>query len=206
MKVLIIAASALLITACSASVDSSKMISSKVSSAMTVPVSQSFEITIDGHQFVLKPDEPTEGNVIVASVVGGIHLNISATNKLNNFTFSLSLQASPLVPGTYAVFNCFNPQICEDDKALNASIMPFNPADSIELKKAYKHPPLGMSPMTVVISSIDDVIWPGAGPSKRIKGSFSGGLGDIAGYGNTAHLNGPMKRVEGKFDLYTALR
>ncbi len=206
MKFPFIVASALFLGACSASVDSSKIISAVNASETSVSVPQSFEITIDGHPLVLKPDEPTEGNVIIASMVGGKHLNISAMNKTNNFLFSTSFHASTLVPGTYEVFNCFEPQICEDDHQMNASIAPFDVADYAETKKAYKHPTLGMSPLRVVITSIDDVIWPGAGPSKRIKGSFAGKLGMIEGDGDAAHLNGPMKQVEGKFDLFTVLR
>ena len=58
--------------------------------------------------------------------------------------------------------------------------------------------------MTVIITSVEDAYWPGAGPTKRIKGSFSGKLASVEGdrQGNV-HVAGPLKQVEGKFDLYT---
>ena len=51
-----------------------------------------------------------------------------------------------------------------------------------------------------------DAYWYGVGPTKRVKGTFAGTLAAIeADKDGHKVIAGPLKNIEGKFDLYTGL-
>ena len=51
---------------------------------------------------------------------------------------------------------------------------------------------------------MEDAYWHGVGPTKRVKGTFSGTLAAIEGdKADHTVIAGPLKKIEGKFDLYT---
>jgi hypothetical protein len=54
---------------------------------------------------------------------------------------------------------------------------------------------------------VEDTYWRGAGPSKRVKGTFKGALAYVEEPRDLPpKIVGGIKQVEGSFDMYTALR
>ena len=92
--------------------------------------------------------------------------------------------------------------------AAAAATPAFAAVDPLAGKMAYDDPELGLQPAVLTLTQVDDVMWPGVGPAKRIRGSFRGELASIQhrGPGDKDRVIGPLKRVEGRFDMYAAVR
>ena len=122
-------------------------------------------------------------------------------------------EPSPVSPGTYQVFECLETDDCNPaEQAFSNQRVMFMlsqfPTGEPILKpvahKAFKSKKYNLKPATLTITSIKDDYWPGAGPTKRVKGSFSGTLANIDwDANNNKFVSGPLRTVEGKFDLYT---
>lgn len=180
------------------------------------PIAQSFEVTIDGVPLIMTPDAPREGHTIVAGIVGGRSLTITAGDKAHDFLLSLNVDANgagPITAGAYSSYQCRLMLGCDpgtNSKKYPESLIgtfPGAPIKPGDVKLALLAPKLGLSPLTVTLDKVEDVYWPGVGDSKRIKGSFSGTLAHVEEPRDLPpKIVGPVKKVEGKFDLYTVLR
>jgi hypothetical protein len=172
---------------------------------------QSFEITINGKSITMDPDKPEDGLIVMAATVTGTEggLVLSAYNKTEDFLFSMIVQEQPTT-GSFEVFSCHNLDDCENDKQQTAMLSVYptgNPPALTDSKLAYKSQKLGLQPLTLVLTSVKDAYWPGAGPSKRVKGTFEGRLATIDRNGNHEPvIVGEMVKVEGKFDLYCLIK
>lgn len=169
---------------------------------------QVFEITIDGEKLVMDVDQPSTDQLVTAGIVDNKILSLSAIHKPKDFSLGILFHADQIKPGTYSVYTCIDNEGCQSDYQTSASLnqFPGKPFVPSEIKTAYLVPRLNLQGMTVVLTAVDDVFWNGVGPSKRIKGHFSGQLAYVEGQYQQAKIVGPLKKVEGKFDLYTVLR
>ena len=169
---------------------------------------QMFELTIDGEKLVMNVDQPSTDQVVTAGIVDNKLLNLSAMHKSKDIFLAILFHAEQIKPGTYSVYTCIDNEGCQSDYQTSASLnqFPGKPFVASEIKTAYLVPRLNLQGMTVVLTSVEDVHWNGVGPSKRIKGHFSGQLAYVEGQYQQAKIVGPLKKVEGKFDLYTILR
>lgn len=182
-----------------------------------VPVAQSFEIVIDGQVHRMEPDNPRKGHLVSASLVKGQRLSLSAMNQAADFSFVATLEPEgnkALTPGTHPSFTCISSSACDEGQREGAPpesmLVPFptdTPAEPAKIRFAYKAPELGLEPLTVTLDKLEDTYWPGVGPAKRIKGTFKGRLAHLEGDNQkTPTIVGPVRQVEGKFDLYAMIR
>ena len=179
-----------------------------------IPVAQSFSISIDNQPLVMTPDAPRDGHVIVASIVGS-KLTISAMDRTRDFMMSIQVQApggAPIKPAIYDSYIC-RPALGCDPGATPAPPgstllkFPGTPYQPTDVKSAHLAPALGLAPLKLTLEKVEDVIWPGAGPSKRIKGTFSGTVAFVEEPRDAPpRIVGKTRQVEGSFDLYTVLR
>jgi hypothetical protein len=179
---------------------------SGVVAAGTLP--QHFEITVDGTPHTLSPDDPKIS--VVIATVSGSGLSLSALDKSRNLNFTILVNESPIRPGDFLVGKCRYPAECRT-RSHTAILAPYpdgKAPDPLAGKMAYDDPELGLQPAVLTLTQVDDVMWPGVGPAKRIRGSFRGELASIQhrGPGDKDRVIGPLKRVEGRFDMYAAVR
>lgn len=181
------------------------------------PVAQSFEISIDGVPLVMTPDAPREGHTVIAAIVGGRNLTLTAADQGRDFLISMNIEAAgsgPIGAGAFPSYECRVLLGCDAGndyaKKFPTSLIgrfpgaPYVPGDA---RQAYLAPPLGLAPLTVTLEKVEKVYWPGVGDSRRIKGSFSGTLAYVEEPRDAPpKIVGKVKKVEGKFDLYTVLR
>lgn len=177
-------------------------------------VPQRLELIIDGKPLKMEVDSPREGHVSVNHLVGNT-LFISAMDRPRNVILAVRvtpMDGSQMKPGTYQSFKCLSDADCTDaerthyDKHTEASLMPFpgNEAAPRDIAHAFKSTLLKLEPTTVTITSVVDAYWHGVGPTKRVKGTFSGTLAAIEGdNAGRKVIAGSLKKIEGKFDLYT---
>ncbi|WP_207420192.1 hypothetical protein [Desertivirga brevis] len=169
---------------------------------------QSFEIKIDGKVIKMAPDKPTDGTVVLSAFVQGSErnsLSISATHKLEDFQFGIDLRQIPsLVPGVYPVFKCHEAGAeCEDDyQSALIGRFPSSQEALLSGKLAYQSPKLGLKPLMLTISNVEDAYWEGVGKVKKIKGSFEGTLARLERNANNVTTIAEATKVEGSFDLY----
>ena len=174
----------------------------------TIP--QTFEITINGKTVTMDPDKPDDGLVVTAaSGRSGGGLILSAINQPEDFSFQ-AIKYGPLEVGTFQVFTCHGLNDCQDDNGQTAmfGIYPTGETPKItDGKYAYKSQQLGLQPLTLVLTSVEDVNWPGVGPSKRVIGTFKGELATVDKNNNgDLIVIGDLAKIEGKFDLYCVLK
>ena len=179
-------------------------------------VPQSLEFSIDGEQLKMEVDSPRDGHVSVNHLVGNA-LTISAMDRGRNVFLSVSatpMDGMPMKPGTYQSFKCASPEDCtdaeraHDEKHTETMLMRFpgNEGAPHDTVQAIKSPALKLEPTIVTITSVEDAYWHGVGPTKRVKGTFSGTLAAIgADKAGRKVIAGPLKKIEGKFDLYTGV-
>jgi hypothetical protein len=190
----------------------------KAAAASGGGIAQIMEITIDGKTLKMRPDEPRDGHVVSASLVGNRNFALSAMDETVNFAFVAAVapadKGKPFGVGSYQGYECRDHLGCDTQGADNstrwATLTPYPTGKALdfrETRSAYLAPKLRLTPLTVTITSLEDAYWPGAGPVKRVKGTFKGSLANIGdnGAGQPAEV-GPQKQVEGKFDLYTIVR
>jgi hypothetical protein len=182
------------------------------------PVAQSFEVSIDGVPLVMSPDAPRKGHLVMAGIVGGRQLALSAMDQGRDFALVISVEpkgAGPLTAGGYISFTCSTTTACDAlpsnaPRPLGSMLTPYPNGKVPPVgagKEAHMAPALGLSPLTLTLDKVEDAYWPGVGPSKRVKGSFSGTLAYVELRPDAPPtIVGPVKNVEGKFDLYTVLR
>lgn len=188
--------------------------------ASQIATAQRFEIVIDGVPHKMEPDDPRDGHVVMAAVVQDRQLLISAMDRRADFSFTAHVETenqAPLGPGEHPSFECRMIPDCDKGKRegalVGSAITPFQngePFKPIDIKMAYKAPAIGLAPLVVTIASLEDVVWPGAGKAKRVKGTFKGSLAHIESQPNSGSIQpkvvGPLKQVEGRFDLYALAR
>ncbi|WP_207534840.1 hypothetical protein [Desertivirga arenae] len=168
---------------------------------------QSFEIKIDGKLIKMQPDVPTDGTVVLSSFVQGSERNslaITATHKSEDFQFGIDLRQIPnLIPGKYPVFKCYEAGTeCEDNyQSALIGRFPSSEAALLSGKLAYQAPKLGLKPLMLTISEVNDAYWEGVGKVKKIKGTFEGTLARLERKGEVTIIAESTK-VEGSFDLY----
>jgi hypothetical protein len=162
----------------------------------------------------MEVDRPRDGHVSVNQLVGNA-LTITAMDRDRDVFLSVSampMDGTPMGPGTYQSFKCHGAEDCSeaeqdfDKKHPDTALMPFPGKDVKpgELVRAYKAPALQLTPTTVVITSMKDAYWHGVGPTKRVTGTFSGTLANIEnGKDGRPVVVGPLRKVDGKFDVYT---
>jgi len=173
------------------------------------PVAQHFEITVDGKTMVLSPDNPTVSLVLAAVMHGATGLSLSAHDKANNLGFTLMVADSPIAPGDFPIGECGETGACTTrSKTAGLTTYPDggvpDPASAVF---AYDYPELGLKPAVLTLEKIDDVVWPGVGPAKRLRGTFKGGFARLErGADARVHVVGPVRQIEGRFDMYAALR
>lgn len=176
----------------------------------TKALPQHFEITVDGAQHTLSPDDPNVSVVIAAVTNSGNGLSLSALDKSRNLSFAIMVKESRIAPGDFLVGKCGRAVDCRT-RSETAVLGPYPDGkvpDALAGKMAYDYPELGLKPAVLTLTQIDDVTWPGVGPAKRIRGTFKGELASIQfrGPDDKDHVIGPLKRVEGRFDLYAAVK
>ena len=208
-----------LVTACSdrsqqAPAIAAAMAAHREAAAAPANVPQCLELIIDGKPLKMEVDNPRDGHVSVNHLVRNA-LTISAMDRDKNVFLSVTVtpaDGSPLKPGTYLSFKCLSDEDCtdaeraHDDKHTETMLMPYpgNEASPRDPVHAFKSPSLKLEPTTVTITSMEDAYWHGVGPAKRVKGTFSGTLAAIeADKEGRKVIAGPLKKIEGKFDLYT---
>ena len=171
---------------------------------------QHFEITVDGTVHVLSPDDPAVSVVLATVSNAGTGLSLSALDKSRNLNFTILVNESHIRPGDFLVGKCRYPAECRT-RSHTAILAPYPDGkvpDPLAGKMAYDDPELGLQPAVLTLTEIADVVWPGVGPAKRIRGSFRGELASIEhrGAGDQDRVVGPLKRVEGRFDMYAAVK
>lgn len=181
---------------------------------------QTFEIVIDGKPHTMEPDKPREGQTVMAAIVQDRSLLLSAMDKSADFSFTAHVETenkAPLGIGEHPSFECRIIPDCDkgqrEDALIGSAITPFQKGEqfnAVDIKQAYKAPAIGLSPLTVTITSLKDANWPGVGKVKRVKGTFKGTLAHIESQPdsgtNQPRVVGPLKQVEGKFGMYAMLR
>jgi hypothetical protein len=173
-------------------------------------IPQTFEITVNGKNVIMDPDKPDDGLVVTAaSGRSGGGLILSAINQPEDFSFQ-AIKYGPLEAGTFQVFTCHGLNDCQDDNGQTAMFGIYPTGDTPKItdgKYAYKSQQLGLQPLTLVVTSVEDVYWPGVGPSKRVKGTFKGELATVDKNANSELIIiGDLAKIEGKFDLYCVLK
>jgi len=169
---------------------------------------QTLELTVDGikHTF-------GQNDILLMSHVGQEGLTLSAMSEKKNIQFSFFVYAGDLKPGTYKVYNCKGPSICEKDLAHeNEDVIygpypkdPMPPLSSYRI--AYNAPSLGLAPLDLVITSVSDEQQQGnPWKTKRVKGEFGGTLANVEKQDQNWHIEGATTKVAGKFDLYCTIR
>jgi hypothetical protein len=164
---------------------------------------------VDGKRMVLSPDQPEVSSVTAAVRRDGTGLVLTASDKAHDVHFGLFVTDSHIAPGDFPIGECGDAANCSThSKPVMLGAFPTGQlSDYASMVAGYDHPALGLKPLVLTLAKVDDVLWPGVGPAKRIKGEFKGGLArierDAAGLD---HVAGPVRQVEGRFDLYAALR
>jgi hypothetical protein len=64
-----------------------------------------------------------------------------------------------------------------------------------------------LQPLTVTLTKVEDAYWEGAGATKRVQGTLKGTFAHVeVGQDQVSRIVGPIKQVEGKFDLHALIR
>lgn len=170
---------------------------------------QSLQITIDGKVITMHPDNPTEGMVATSNFVQSYGtFNLTLFNKTENITFGVLGKIDKLAVGTYPVYECLDLGDECDDQNQYASLFPYpdenHQPTSEEIKQAYLSPELGLQPLTLTITEVQNATWPGVpGIVKRVKGTMKASLASVEkGPDNRNRVLGPLKQVEVTFDMY----
>ncbi|WEF31357.1 hypothetical protein [Pseudoduganella chitinolytica] len=185
-------------------------------SAANTEAGQFFELSVDGKSLPMDVGRPTEAHFVRASVTANRVFSFSAGDRKSNFMLAVAVGARPgqaLIPGVYESYNCDQDHACDDpptpsENQLTAVIM--NHADIPmqvgDLKEALKARKLGLAPLLVTITKVEDVNLKAIGPRKRVQGSFKGQLAYVKNDAhNVPHVVGRVKEVEGKFDVYAVI-
>jgi hypothetical protein len=153
-----------------------------------------FELSVDSKRYTMSGDPAGgEGEDATASI-------------MKNSTFSI-------VAGTYEVYGCTHNSECPPHyhRGQGTWVGPYpsthgGAIDPAETKNAYKYPQLGLQPATLTITIIEDSTMGGA-PSKRVKGTFKGDFATgQSNQNNQDFMRGPLRHIEGKFDLNCSSR
>ncbi len=172
-------------------------------------------------KFEFRADEKTitiEQADVVSMTYMAPTLMCSASGEKKDFQFLFQVYTSGLKPGTYMIYDCTNqtPSVCIKDADEHGkqeaffgphvkTPMPPNSA----FRFAYNAPSLGLSPMSLTITSVTDEQQPGnPWSTKRLKGVFKGTLAYIEdqGEGKGWHIAGKTTVIEGSFDLFCNIR
>jgi hypothetical protein len=174
---------------------------------------QYLTVSIDGKPCPIDPDTPATGNTVVMAVTQDADKNTVFTLGIGDQTHDYKLlfwvTTAELAPGTYEAYGCGFDAVCGKDNTStsDAGIAPFAPDVQQVMtdgKRAYKYPALGLVPLTLTIEKIEDAVVDGIGPTKRIKGRFKGDLARLDRVDHKVSVVGPLKHVEGEFDLYAS--
>jgi hypothetical protein len=177
---------------------------------------QQFELTIDGKSIAVDPNHLRAGQKLSAMIANERYLHIVFFDKDENVTFDLTPNGEGierLAAATYPSFVCLAALGCNGDRSADyqssTMLSPHPDAPDYKSKtayfQAYKSTSLTLAPLMVKIDRLDKIQWKNQ-PALRIVGSFSGPLASIADAEGTAPRRiGPVKKVEGKFDLATTL-
>jgi hypothetical protein len=187
-----------------------------IANAARTQVSESFELSVDGKFLKMKVAQPSQLHFVRADLTANRVFSFAAGDRQANFMLVVAIGAPPgraLVPGVYESYNCDPDHACDDppkpsEERLTASIMPH--PDVVmqvgDLKEALKAPKLGLPPLIVTITKVEDANLKGVGPRKRLQGSFKGRLAYVSNdQHHVPHVVGRVTEVEGKFDLYVVM-
>lgn len=220
MKSLTIAAGLLLLCACGerAAIDPqlAAQMQARQAQAGKPGFAQSLEVTIDGKVHRIDMDRPRDGHIGGASVVGNRVLNLHAGDRQANFMLGLSAfapQGQALAPASLEAYECRTSVGCNREPGSDnpgAMLIPY-PADQPppvrELRSAFKGPVVGLQPVSVNLTKIEDAYWDGAGPTKRVQGTFTGRFAYVEeGRDHVPRIVGQVRQVHGKFDLHAIIR
>lgn len=170
-------------------------------------ISQKLELVIDGNK---KTTDPTP---IISSSYTSYHLMLSYLSDKDDIQFSISAYMQDLKIGTYQVYDCKSASECNEKVPDNNQIAlygpyPKDPMPSSHLFRiAYYAPKLGLTPLTLVITSVTDEQQPGNRKTKRIKGHFSGNLADVEQQkgGYDYYIVGKTTQITGNFDMFCSI-
>ena len=172
-------------------------------------VAQKLELMVDGNK---KTVDPT---LVILSTYTSSHCMLSYFSDKDDIQFSISAYMQDLKIGSYQVYDCKSASECNEKVPDNNQIAtygpyPKDPMPSIHLfRTAYYAPKLGLTPLTLVITSITDEQQAGNPfKTKRIKGQFSGSLADVEQQqgGYDWHIVGKTTRIDGNFDMFCSIR
>lgn len=175
---------------------------------------QYLTVSIDGKPCPIDPDTPATGNTVTLGVTQDADNNtvigLGIGDQTHDYALAFWVTTAKLAPGTYEAYGCGFDALCGKDNTSTsgAVIAPFAPDAQqamTDTKEAYKYPALGLVPLTLTIEKIEDAEVDGIGPTKRIKGRFKGDLAQLREVDRKVSVVGPLKHVEGEFDLYADL-
>ena len=170
---------------------------------------QKIEILVDGTKKTLDPSP------ILTAAYTGAHFVLGYLSDKDDLQFSISAYMPALQVGSYQVYVCTSPSECGEkvpDNNQFAILGPYpkDPMPPLNLfRSAYTVPKLGLTPLTLIVTSITDEQQAGNPfKTKRVKGKFSGSLADVEQQqgGYDWYIVGKTTRTEGSFDLLCSMR
>jgi hypothetical protein len=177
------------------------------------PLAQNFlEISIDGKRLVMPQESRDKGQLVLLAIMNNAMISMSVMDKTEDFSFSISADIKQVAPGSFKVYQCLNNDAgCGESPKNHLAVLSPYMKDHLptgtEIKMAYQSPKLGLQPLVLTIEKIEDAFVNGIGPSKRVRGAFKGALATVlTDKQSNEYVAGPLKQIEGKFDLYAVLR
>lgn len=170
---------------------------------------QEVRLQIDSKKILISSED-----LISSSYVNQSHMVFSVLSEMNDLSFSFSANMKELKPGTYQVFDCKSASECsteEDDLLQYVVLAPFpsTPMPALNLSRiAYKSNALGLQPLTLTISKVEDKQQEGMPfKTQKVSGSFSGVLAYVEQQKNQQwKIVGDTRKIEGEFSVYCAVR
>ena len=175
----------------------------------TEDIAQKLELVIDGNK---KTADPAP---VISSAYTSAHLMLGYLSDKEDIQFSLSAYMQDLKIGTYQVYQCESVSVCDENAPDNNQIALFGPYPKAPLpplnlsRTAYNAPKLGLSPLTLTVTSVKDEQQKGNPfKTKRVEGHFSGSLAYVeqeqGGY--EWHVVGKTTQVNGNFNVFCSIR
>ena len=174
------------------------------------PASNQFvEITVDG-----KKMQVSDESVISFTFIMDHLLGVAIMSEGNDFQFAITSWMAELKPGTYQVFDCKGPSECDQEAESHGELAMYAPYPKdpprpfSETRIAYRSAPLGLSPLSLVITEVKDEQQAGnPWRTKRVVGTFKGTMAYVEKDDAWQwHVIGNTTRVEGKFSVFCSIR
>jgi hypothetical protein len=170
---------------------------------------QKLELLVDG---ITKTADPAP---VLVTTYTSAHLMLSYMSDKDDIQFGINAYMQDLKPGTYQVYDCKSASECNEQVPDNNQIAmygpyPRDPMPPLNLFRiAYTAPKLGLTPLTLIITSITDEQQAGNPyKTKRIVGKFNGDLAYVeqkqGGY--DYHVVGKTTHINGNFSVLCSIR